>query len=74
MQAGVKFGLHQVTLLKKVVMVLEPFFRATLQLSHDSSCISEVGSLPSLCWCFLLAFFHSLLRKLNFFFMVFLDF
>ena len=42
-QAGVKLGQHQVELLKKVVKVLDPFYRATLQLSNDAACISEVS-------------------------------
>ena len=42
LKASVKFGQSQVELLKKVCRVLEPFYRATLQLSNDSSCISEV--------------------------------
>merc|ERR1719430_2319032 len=39
---GVKFSHSQVDLLKRVCHVLEPFYEATLQLSNDSSCISEV--------------------------------
>ena len=42
-QAGVKFGQAQVDLLKKLCHVLQPFYEATLQLSNDSSCISEVN-------------------------------
>ena len=41
-KAGVKFGQSQVELLKRVCRVLEPFYHATLQLSNDGSCISEV--------------------------------
>lgn len=41
-QAAVKFGQHQVDLLKKVIKVLEPFYAATVQLSGDGACISEV--------------------------------
>ena len=40
--AGVKFSQSQVDLLKRVCHVLEPFYQATLQLSNDGSCISEV--------------------------------
>ena len=46
-QAGVKFGQAQVELLKKLCHVLQPFYEATLQLSNDSSCISEVNLFTS---------------------------
>jgi len=41
-QSNVKFKLHHVDLLKKVVCTLEPFLKATQQLSRDDACVSEV--------------------------------
>ena len=41
-QIGVQLTQKKVDLLKKVLTVLEPFYRATVQLSHESACISEV--------------------------------
>ena len=46
-----KIDQRQVDLLKKIVKVLDPFFRVTLQLSRDDACISEVN-LDTL-YCFL---------------------
>lgn len=42
-QAGVKLNLAAVELLRKVIAVLDPFYRVTLQLSRDYACISEVA-------------------------------
>ena len=41
-QIGVQLTQKKVDLLKKVLTVLEPFYRATVQLSHESACVSEV--------------------------------
>ena len=40
-----KLGLAQVSLLQNVCAVLEPFQHATLQLSNDAACISEVPNI-----------------------------
>ena len=49
-QAKVKLGQAQVELLHNVCEVLEPFHQATLQLSNDAACISEVDKIdPERC-------------------------
>ena len=47
LQAKVKLGQVQVDLLQNVCAVLEPFQQATLQLSNDAACISEVLEIVS---------------------------
>ena len=44
-QANVKLGQTQVDLLQNICAVLEPFYQATLQLSNDAACISEVNNI-----------------------------
>ena len=46
-QANVKLGQTQVDLLQNICAVLEPFYQATLQLSNDAACISEVNNILS---------------------------